>query len=72
MVQVGMKIQIAALHLLLKEMLVAGALLGCSSDSFLPLEMEGRQLTPQLSAVVPVFVGRQQPQGHQNYPCMGS
>ena len=45
---------------MLKEMLVAGALLGCSSDSVLPLEMEGRQL----SVAVPVFVGRQQPQGH--------
>ena len=52
---------------LLKEMLIADALLGRASDSGVLLSGERGQLL----AAVPVFAGRQHPQGHPEYPRMG-
>jgi serine/threonine protein kinase len=52
---------------LLKEMLVAGVLLERSSESGGLLNGE----RDQLRVTVPVFAGRQHPQGHPEYPCMG-
>jgi serine/threonine protein kinase len=53
---------------LLKEMLIAGALLERSSES---VELQQRQ-KGQLCVAVPVLAGRLQPQGHPGYPGMGN
>jgi hypothetical protein len=72
---------------LLKEMLIAGALLERSSESVTPVLLAEGRLGSQmclgsvsllaeelgrLCSVYPVFAGRQHPLGHPDYPRMGS